>query len=55
VLATDLLKVLMADKLRKKLTPPVLRIINIISGAILVVFGLALATGILSSSPGSHL
>ncbi|MFN5227064.1 MAG: LysE family translocator [Bacteroidota bacterium] len=55
VLATDLLKVLMADKLRKKLTQPVLRIINIVSGVILVGFGLALATGILSSSPGSHL
>jgi threonine/homoserine/homoserine lactone efflux protein len=54
VLLTDLLKVFMAAKLRKKLTPKVLRIVNVISGIILVGFGLMLATGLLSSSPGTH-
>jgi len=54
VLLTDLLKVFMAAKLRKKLTPAVLRIVNVFSGIILVGFGLMLATGLLSSSPGTH-
>lgn len=54
VLLTDLLKVFMAAKLRNKLTPRVLRLINIISGIILVVFGLLLATGLFSSAPGTH-
>lgn len=54
VLLTDLLKVFMAARLRKKLTPKVLRIINIISGIILVGFGLVLATGLLASAPGTH-
>lgn len=54
VLLTDLLKVFMAAKLRNKLTPRVLRLINIISGIILIVFGLLLATGLFSSAPGTH-
>lgn len=54
VLLTDMLKVFMAAKLRNKLTPPVLRGINIISGIILIVFGLLLATGLFTSAPGSH-
>jgi threonine/homoserine/homoserine lactone efflux protein len=48
VLTTDLLKVSLASKLRPKLTPKILRIINKISGIILIGFGVALAWGILA-------
>ena len=47
VLLTDLLKVALAGKLRPKLTPKNLHFINILSGIILVGFGLALFWGIL--------
>lgn len=48
VLVTDILKVALASKLRSKLTPRILGIINKISGVILVGFGIALAWGILA-------
>ena len=47
VLLTDLLKVALAGKLRPKLTPKNLHFINILSGIILVGFGIALIWGIL--------
>ena len=47
VLLTDLLKVALAGKLRPKLTPKNLHFINILSGIILVGFGVALIWGIL--------
>lgn len=48
VLLTDILKVALAARLRSRLTPKVLRIINKISGLILIGFGIALAWGILA-------
>jgi threonine/homoserine/homoserine lactone efflux protein len=48
VLLTDILKVALASRLRSRLTPKVLRIINKISGLILIGFGIALAWGILA-------
>lgn len=43
----DVIKVLMAGKIRQKLTPHNISIINKISGTILVVFGLALLYGVI--------
>lgn len=54
VLLTDLMKVVMAVKLRKQLTPKVLRIINKISGLILIGFGLSLIGGVLFWGYQSH-
>ena len=54
VLLTDLLKVIMAAKLRNQLTPKVLRIINKISGLILIGFGLSLIGGVLFWGFQSH-
>lgn len=48
VLFTDILKVSLASKLRSKLTPKILVIINRISGIILIGFGIALGWGILA-------
>jgi threonine/homoserine/homoserine lactone efflux protein len=48
VLATDLLKVSLAGKLRPKLTVKNLHFINRLSGLILIGFGVALCWGILS-------
>lgn len=48
VLATDIAKVALASSLRSKLTPQILRVINKISGLILIGFGIALAWGILT-------
>jgi threonine/homoserine/homoserine lactone efflux protein len=48
VLATDLLKVSLAGKLRPKLTVKNLHFINRLSGLILIGFGIALCWGILS-------
>ena len=48
VLITDILKVALASRLRSKLTPKILRIINKISGVILIGFGIALGWGILA-------
>ncbi len=48
VLLTDIAKVALASRLRSKLTPKILHIINKISGMILIGFGVALAWGILA-------
>lgn len=48
VLATDVAKVALASRLRSKLTPKILRIINKISGLILIGFGIALCWGALA-------
>ena len=48
VLITDLLKVAVAARLRSKLTPKILGIINKVSGIILIGFAIALCWGILS-------
>jgi len=45
VLSADIAKVLLAGKLRRKLTPHNIHIINKVSGAILVGFGIALILG----------
>lgn len=47
VLATDILKVILAGKIRRKLTPHNIHIINRISGVLLIVFGAALIWGVL--------
>ena len=47
VLAADIFKVLMAQKVRKKLTPHNIHILNRINGFILVGFGLVLLWGLL--------
>jgi len=47
VLATDILKVMLAGKIRRKLTPHNIHIINRISGMLLIVFGAALIWGVL--------
>jgi threonine/homoserine/homoserine lactone efflux protein len=47
MLSTDILKVFLAGKIRKKLTPHNIHIINRINGAILIVFGVALIWGLL--------
>lgn len=48
VVGLDVLKVLLAGKIREKLTPHNIHIINRISGMILIGFGIALIWGILS-------
>ncbi|GAC1432863.1 MAG: LysE family transporter [Chitinophagaceae bacterium] len=48
VLLTDILKVMLAGRLRSKLTPRNLHTINRISGLILIGFGVALCWGILA-------
>jgi len=48
VLLTDILKVVLASRLRSRLTPKILRVINKISGLILIGFGIALGWGILA-------
>lgn len=50
VLSTDIAKVLLAGKLRQKLTPHNIHLINKISGLILIGFGLALIWGTLEFS-----
>ena len=47
VLAGDIFKVVMAQKIRKKLTPHNLHILNRINGIILVVFGVVLLWGLI--------
>jgi len=54
VLSTDIVKVLLAGKLRQKLTPHNIHIINKISGLILIGFGLALVWGILEFGDKLH-
>jgi threonine/homoserine/homoserine lactone efflux protein len=47
VLATDLLKVMMAQKIRKKLTPHNIQILSRINGLVLLGFGLVLLWGLI--------
>jgi len=47
VLATDILKVMMAQKIRKKLTPHNIQILSRINGLILLGFGIVLLWGII--------
>jgi threonine/homoserine/homoserine lactone efflux protein len=54
VLLTDLMKVFMAAKLRKQLTPKVLKIINKISGLILIGFGITLIGGVFFWGTSAH-
>lgn len=54
VLLSDLAKVLLAGKIRSKLTAHNIHIINRISGVILMGFGIALMWGILSNNVASH-
>jgi len=46
-LGVDILKVILADKIRKKLTPQNIHLINRINGIILIAFGVALVWGLL--------
>ncbi|MBK6382580.1 MAG: LysE family transporter [Chitinophagaceae bacterium] len=48
MLGTDILKVLLAGKIRNRLTPHNIHIINRINGIILIVFGFALIWGLLA-------
>lgn len=54
VLSTDIAKVLLAGKIRPKLTPHNLHIINKISGIILVVFAVSLAWATLHYKVAAH-
>jgi threonine/homoserine/homoserine lactone efflux protein len=47
MLGTDILKVMLAGKIRNRLTPHNIHIINRINGIILIVFGIALIWGLL--------
>jgi threonine/homoserine/homoserine lactone efflux protein len=47
VFSTDIAKVMLAGKIRKKLTPHNIHIINRINGLILIAFGIALIWGLL--------
>lgn len=47
ILCADISKVLLANKIREKLTPHNIHIINRISGIILIVFGIAISAGLL--------
>ena len=47
VLATDLLKVMMAQKVRKKLTPHNIQILTRINGLVLLGFGIILLWGLI--------
>lgn len=54
VLASDILKVLLAGKIRTKLTPHNIHIINKISGVILIGFGVVLGWGLLFHADKIH-
>lgn len=47
VLAMDILKVMLAGKIRKRLTPHNIHILNRISGIVLIIFGLVIAWGLI--------
>jgi threonine/homoserine/homoserine lactone efflux protein len=47
VLSTDIAKVMLAGKIRKKLTPHNIHIVNRVNGLILIGFGIALIWGLL--------
>ncbi len=48
MLSTDILKVMLAGKIRNRLTPHNIHIINRVNGIILIVFGIALIWGLLA-------
>jgi len=48
MLGTDILKVMLAGKIRNRLTPHNIHIINRVNGIILIVFGIALIWGLLA-------
>ncbi len=48
MLGTDILKVLLAGKIRNRLTPHNIHILNRVNGIILIVFGIALIWGLLA-------
>lgn len=52
VLGTDILKVFLAGRIRNRLTPHNIHIINRVNGVILIVFGIALIWGLLFYSDG---
>ena len=47
VLALDIAKVMLADKIRNRLTPHNIHVLNRVNGVILIVFGIALIWGLL--------
>jgi threonine/homoserine/homoserine lactone efflux protein len=47
MLGTDILKVLLAGRIRNRLTPHNIHIINRVNGIILIVFGIALIWGLM--------
>ncbi|MGQ0740577.1 MAG: lysine transporter LysE, partial [Bacteroidota bacterium] len=47
MLGTDVLKVLLAGKIRNRLTPHNIHIINRVNGLLLIVFGIALVWGLI--------
>lgn len=47
VLAVDILKVMLAGKIRKRLTPHNIHILNRTSGIVLIIFGIVIAWGLL--------
>jgi small neutral amino acid transporter SnatA (MarC family) len=47
VFSTDIAKVMLAGKIRKKLTPHNIHIVNRVNGLILIGFGIALIWGLL--------
>lgn len=47
MLGTDILKVLLAGKIRKKLTPHNIHLINKLNGLLLIIFGIALVWGLI--------
>ncbi len=47
MLGTDMLKVLLAGKIRKRLTPHNIHVLNRINGIVLIIFGIALTWGLL--------
>lgn len=53
-LSADITKVVLADKIRQKLTPQNIHRINRINGAILIVFGLVLGALLLAGKAGGH-
>jgi threonine/homoserine/homoserine lactone efflux protein len=52
VLSADILKVVLAGKLRRRLTPKNISLLNRINGIILIGFGIALVAGLLFYKPG---
>jgi len=47
MLGTDILKVMLAGKIRNRLTPHNIHILNRINGLLLIIFGIALIWGLI--------